>query len=125
MTGIPAMRIRLKRVYDEPHRDDGHRVLVDRMWPRGLSKEKAAVDTWMKEIAPSAGLRKWFGHRSERWEDFRTAYLKELEAHRETLNRLAKQARAGTITLVFAAKNEEHNNAVVIRERLRRLVKKE
>lgn len=118
------MSIRIKRVYDEPSEDDGYRVLVDRVWPRGMSKERANVDEWLKDIAPSTDLRKWFGHRDDRWEGFRTSYLRELEEHQETLERLAVLARKGTVTLVFAAKNEEHNNAVVIRERLRRMTNK-
>lgn len=116
------MTICIKRVYEAPSPDDGHRVLVDRVWPRGMSKERAAVDEWLKDIAPSTGLRKWFGHRDERWEEFRAAYLEELDDHRETLEYLAGLARQGTVTLVFGAKNEAHNNAVVIRERLRTLM---
>jgi len=118
------MTIKLKRVYDPPHEDDGHRVLVDRVWPRSMSKERAMVDEWLKDIAPSTGLRRWFGHRDERWEEFRIAYLEELEAHRGILERLAELARKGTVTLVYGAKNEEHNNAVVIQERLQRMTKK-
>lgn len=118
------MSVRIKRVYEEPGPEDGHRILVDRVWPRGMTRERAAVDEWFKDIAPSTELRKWFGHRSERWEEFRAAYLEELEAHRETLDRLADLARKGAVTLVFAAKNEVHNNAVVIRERLDRTAKK-
>lgn len=117
------MTLRIKRVYDGRSRDDGHRVLVDRIWPRGMSRERAAVDEWLKDIGPSNALRKWFGHRDDRWEEFRAAYLEELDDHREALERLANLARKGTVTLVFAAKNEEHNNAVVIRERLRRMMK--
>jgi len=117
------MTIRIKRAYEEPSPDDGYRVLVDRVWPRGVSKERAAVDEWLKDIAPSTSLRKWFGHREDRWEKFRASYLEELEEHREALERLALLARKGTVTLLFAAKNEEHNNAVVIRERLRGMTK--
>lgn len=110
------MNIRIKRVYDEPHKDDGRRVLVDRLWPRGLTREQAGLDDWMKDIAPSDGLRKWFGHRSDRWEAFRSRYLEELEQHRGELAKLGDLCRRGTVTLVFAARDEEQNNAVVIKE---------
>lgn len=110
--------IRIKRVYDAPHKDDGRRVLVDRLWPRGLSKDKAEVDEWMKDIAPSNELRKWFAHRSDRWEEFRRRYLEELGEHPAELTRLGQMGRQGTVTLLFAAKNTEQNNAVVIRELL-------
>jgi len=118
------MTIRIKRVYEEPSQGDGYRVLVDRVWPRGMSKERAAVDEWLKDIAPSTELRKWFGHRHDRWDEFRSAYFEELDNHQEALDHLARHARQGTVTLVFGAKNEEHNNAVVIQERLRRMTKK-
>lgn len=114
------MSIKLKRVYDKPEKADGRRILVDRIWPRGMSKEQAALDDWMKDIAPSNELRKWFGHRSERWEEFRKAYLEELEQHRERLAALEELAGKETVTLLFAAKNESQNNAVVLREWLRR-----
>ena len=118
------MRIRIKRVYETPETSDGTRILVDRLWPRGLSKERAALDDWMKDIAPSDELRKWFAHDSGKWSEFRAAYLEELKAHHDTLERLAKLARRGTVTLLFAARNEKHNNAAVIRERLQRMTKK-
>lgn len=114
------MNIKLKRVYDKPREDDGRRILVDRIWPRGLSKEQAALDDWMKDIAPSSTLRKWFGHQRERWEAFREAYLEELQEHRERLAELGNLAERETVTLLFAAKNETRNNAVVIREWLYR-----
>lgn len=110
--------VRIKRVYDEPHEDDGRRVLVDRLWPRGLSKDKAGVDDWMKDIAPSNELRQWFGHRSDRWEEFRRRYLEELDRNAEQLATLQEWSKRGRVTLLFAAKNTEQNNAVVIRERL-------
>jgi uncharacterized protein YeaO (DUF488 family) len=112
--------IRLKRVYDEPGMDDGRRILVDRIWPRGVSKQRAAFDDWMRDIAPSSGLRKWFGHRSDRWDEFREAYIKELDQHPERVAVLRELARKETVTLLFAAKNETHNNAVVLREYLTR-----
>jgi len=114
------MNIRIKRVYDEPQRDDGKRILVDRLWPRGLSKDKARVDDWMKGIAPSTELRKWFGHRSDRWEEFRRRYLEELDRNTEELAELRELCRNETVTLLFAARDTERNNAVVIRERITR-----
>lgn len=114
------MTVRIKRMYAPPHPDDGYRVLVDRLWPRGVSKRQARLDDWMKDIAPSDGLRKWFGHRRDRWEEFRRAYLEELEACPEQLAALQAMAQKGDVTLLFAAKDETHNNAVVIREWLSR-----
>jgi uncharacterized protein YeaO (DUF488 family) len=108
--------IAIKRVYDAPEETDGFRVLVDRVWPRGVSKEKAAVDLWMKEIGPSTGLRKWFGHDPERWDEFRARYREELTAKRDLLDQLRARAANGPLTLVYSAKDEEHNQAVVIRE---------
>lgn len=112
--------IRTKRVYDEPAEADGYRVLVDRIWPRGVSKEKAAVDQWMKEIAPSTGLRKWFGHEPERWPEFRNRYRAELENHGELVDELRRHAARKALTLVYAARDEEHNQAVVLKELLER-----
>lgn len=114
------MTIKLKRIHDETHADDGRRILVDRIWPRGISKQRAALDDWMKDIAPSTELRKWFGHRSDRWEEFRQAYLEELDQQGEQLAELARLANEETVTLLFAAKDESRNNAVVIREWLTR-----
>ncbi len=110
--------IRIKRIYDPPAAEDGRRVLVDRLWPRGVAKEKARIDEWLKEIAPSDVLRKWFGHDPARWEEFRRRYRGELESQGELLERLRAEAKRGTVTLLFAAKDEEHNNAVVIQELL-------
>jgi len=112
--------VRIKRVYDPAAPEDGKRILVDRLWPRGLDKERAAVDEWVKEIAPSSELRKWFGHDPERWPAFRDRYRDELKEKRETLDRLRRESRQETVTLLFAAKDEEHNNAVVLRELLSR-----
>ena len=114
------MDIRLKRVYEPPAAEDGLRVLVDRLWPRGLSREQARVDRWLKEVAPSTGLRKWFGHDPARWTEFRRRYSSELKEHREVLRDLLGEA-PGTVTLLFAAHDEEHNNAVILRSYLRRL----
>jgi uncharacterized protein YeaO (DUF488 family) len=116
------MRIRIKRAYEEPSRSDGLRVLVDRLWPRGLKKEDAAIDQWRKELAPSDGLRRWFGHDPERWQEFRRRYLAELEDHEDELVELAGEARNARVTLVFGARDAERNNAVVLRERLEELM---
>jgi uncharacterized protein YeaO (DUF488 family) len=113
---IPPGRLRLKRVYEPAANEDGVRVLVDRLWPRGLRKEVAKVDHWMKETAPSAALRQWFGHDAERWEEFRRRYAQELRLHEPDLERIRELARGGTVTLLFGARDEEHNDAVVLRE---------
>ncbi|MEN6585312.1 MAG: DUF488 domain-containing protein [Sulfuricella sp.] len=110
------MNIRIKRVYEQPDKHDGRRVLVDRLWPRGLTKEKASVDLWLKDIAPSAELRKWFGHDPGRWDEFKKRYLAELKGNREQLLLLKQELDKGIVTLVYGAKDEEHNQAVVIRE---------
>lgn len=113
--------VKIKRVYEEPEPGDGVRLLVDRLWPRGLSKEKARVERWLKEIAPSDDLRRWFGHDPEKWQEFRARYLAELEEQRPLLKEVAHQARKETVTLVYAAHDEEHNNAVVLKELLEKL----
>ncbi len=114
--GIKAANIKLKRAYEKPSPADGTRILVDRLWPRGVSKEKASLDGWMKEIAPSTELRKWFAHDPKRWEEFRRRYGEELRGHPERLEELRSLARKGTLTLVYAAHDEAHNDAVVLRE---------
>jgi uncharacterized protein YeaO (DUF488 family) len=113
--------IRLKRAYDPAEEDDGTRILVDRLWPRGLSKDKAAIDRWAKEIAPSSELRRWFGHDPARWEEFQSRYREELRAPeaQEELATLRGMARKSRVTLLYAAKAEEMNNAVVLRDYLR------
>lgn len=108
--------IKIKRVYDPPDPGDGRRVLVDRLWPRGLSKDAARLDEWLKEIAPTDGLRKWFGHDPDRWEEFRKRYREELDLQGGLLEPLRTEARQGTVTLLFAAKDAGHNNAVVLKE---------
>ena len=113
---IPAANIKLKRAYDAASREDGKRILVDRLWPRGISKEKAALDQWMKEIAPSTELRTWFGHDPKRWEEFRRRYADELRKHSDLVAELRSLARAGTVTLVYAAHDEAHNDAIVLRD---------
>jgi uncharacterized protein YeaO (DUF488 family) len=115
---IPAGRIHLKRVYEPANSEDGVRILVDRLWPRGLSKEKASVDHWMKDIAPSAELREWFGHDPDRWQEFRRRYSEELLTHAELLDHIRDLAGKQTVTLVFGAHDEEHNDAIVLRDAL-------
>jgi uncharacterized protein YeaO (DUF488 family) len=106
--------IRIRRVYDPPEPSDGARVLVDRIWPRGLSKERAAVDLWLKEIAPSSELRKWFGHDPARWSDFQRRYRTELARNTACVEELRSLIREGPVTLLFAAHDEAHNNAVAL-----------
>ncbi|RMG68610.1 MAG: DUF488 domain-containing protein [Calditrichaeota bacterium] len=108
--------IRIKRVYEPPAPNDGFRVLVDRLWPRGVKKETAAIDLWAREAAPSAELRRWFAHRTERWVEFQERYRRELQASPEHWLFLLEQARRGPITLLFAARDPDHNNAVVLRD---------
>ena len=116
--GNIADHIKLKRAYEPPASADGTRVLIDRLWPRGVKKEKAAIDEWMKEIAPSTDLRKWFGHDPERWTEFRRRYRSEIKTHPGELRRLRELARKGKLTLVYAAHDEAHNDAVVLRDLL-------
>ncbi len=108
--------IHTKRIYDLPSKDDGKRILVDRLWPRGLSREAAEIDEWIKEIAPSDELRKWFGHEPARWQEFRNKYKDELRAKRELITKLKLESKKGTVTLLYAAKDIEHNNAIVLKE---------
>lgn len=110
--------IKLKRVYEESAPEDGERILVDRLWPRGLSKERAAVDLWLKEAAPSTELRKWFGHDPARWAEFQTRYRKELREKKDALELLKEKSKDHTITLVYAARDEEHNEALVLKKLL-------
>ena len=114
------MEIRLKRAYEKPTRGDGFRVLVDRLWPRGVSKQKAKLDEWEKELAPTTELREWFGHEPSRFAEFRRRYIDELRHARPQLAELRRRARTGTLTLVYAAHDSEHNDAVVLAEVLRR-----
>jgi uncharacterized protein YeaO (DUF488 family) len=107
--------IKLKRVYEEPSSEDGFRVLVDRLWPRGLSKERAAVDLWLKEAAPSPELRKWFDHDLARWPQFQERYRAELRDKKDALRMLKQKSKEGTVTLVYAARDEEHNGAVALK----------
>ena len=110
--------IRVKRVYDDREENDGLRILVDRMWPRGLSKERASVDLWLKDLAPSDGLRRWFGHNPKRWSEFKKRYHRELGKHSEVLGAFKERADKDTITLLYAAKDISFNNAVALLEYL-------
>jgi len=112
---VSASNVRLKRAYDPPEKADGTRILVDRLWPRGVSKAEARLDEWIKEVAPSTELRKWFGHDPERWAEFRRRYRAELAGHSEIVTHLRRLAREGTLTLIYGAKDEAHNEAVVLR----------
>lgn len=110
--------VRIKRVYDDPHPDDGSRVLVDRLWPRGVSKEDARLDDWLRSVAPSDDLRAWFDHDPEKWPAFKRRYRAELDEKNEAVEDLLAYARSGPLTLVYAAADRDHNNAVVLRDYL-------
>jgi uncharacterized protein YeaO (DUF488 family) len=112
--------VKTKRIYDPASPDDGKRILIDRLWPRGIKKDEAKIDEWMKDIAPSTGLRKWFSHDPLRWPEFKKQYKKELETRQELIKKLKAEAKRGTITLLFAAKDTEHVNAVVLKEVIER-----
>jgi len=114
------MDVRLKRAYEPASAEDGYRVLVDRLWPRGVSKVQAKLDEWDQELAPSRQLREWFGHEPDRFPEFRRRYIDELRANRARLRELRRRARTGTLTLVYSAHDSEHNDAVVLAEVLRR-----
>lgn len=109
----------IKRIYEPFDKKDGYRILVDRLWPRNMSKDKARVDLWLKDIAPSTDLSKWFGHDPDKWREFRRRYLKELEEKRALLEQIEAKAQEGSVTLVYGAKDEVHNNAEVIMEYLK------
>jgi uncharacterized protein YeaO (DUF488 family) len=111
-----ALSVSLKRAYETPGPDDGLRVLVDRLWPRGVSRAAAGIDVWLKEVAPSDALRTWFGHDPARWDEFRRRYREELDASPAAVAELRERAALGPITLVYSARDEAHNNAVVLRE---------
>jgi uncharacterized protein YeaO (DUF488 family) len=113
-----TMDIQLKRAYEPPEKADGARMLVERLWPRGLTKAKAAIDEWLKEIAPSQGLRKWYSHDPEKWPEFRRRYLAELKKNAGEVERLRARVKGGTVTFVYAAKDEQRNSAVVLKEHL-------
>jgi len=114
--------MRIKRVYDLPAKEDGIRILVDRLWSRGISKEKAKIDLWLREIAPSDDLRKWFSHDPKKWEEFKSKYEKELRGKQELLHKIKQiEKEKGIVTLLFSAKDEEHNNAVALTTILRKV----
>ncbi|HJU47957.1 MAG TPA: DUF488 family protein [Gaiellaceae bacterium] len=117
---LRLMDVRLKRAYEPPETTDGYRVLIDRLWPRGIKRQAAHLDEWAAELAPSTELRRWFSHDPARFEEFRRRYTAELAAREQELDELRRRARAGTLTLVYAARDPEHNDAVVLAEVLRR-----
>jgi len=109
--------MKIKRVYEKPDKDDGLRILVDRLWPRGLSKEKAGIGLWLKDIAPSTGLRKWFGHDPDKWDEFKKRYWEELKKNKEASSLLSEKLKQGEVTLVYGSRDKEHNEALVLKER--------
>lgn len=113
------MKLRVKRIYEAPDPTDGYRVLVDRIWPRGVSRERAALDAWMREIAPSTSLRRWFGHDASRWREFKRRYAAELEERQDLVAEVAAIARDRRVTLLFSARDTEHNQAVALAEYLK------
>lgn len=108
-------RLQLKRAYEKPAKEDGSRILVERLWPRGLTKAKAAIDLWMKDIAPSPQLRKWFGHDPARWDEFQARYWKELKEQPEAVEQLRNMAARQRVTLIYAARDEQHNAALALK----------
>lgn len=108
------MQVRIKRVYEESSSDDGTRILVDRLWPRGLTKEKAKIDIWLKDLSPSQELREWFNHDPAKWPEFQRRYQRELDGNKAAVDELRTQLQKGPATLVFGAKDEQHNNAVAL-----------
>ncbi|MEW5996985.1 MAG: DUF488 domain-containing protein [Candidatus Micrarchaeota archaeon] len=110
-----GMAIKLKRAYEKPSKDDGFRILVERLWPRGLTKERAAIDLWLKEIAPSPELREWFGHDPAKWKEFLRRYHAELGKKEDAMKTLKQKIKEGSVTFVYAAKDEEHNSAVALK----------
>jgi uncharacterized protein YeaO (DUF488 family) len=118
---MPVPKLKLKRAYDAPAKSDGCRVLVDRVWPRGLSKGELRLDDWLKDLAPSTPLRTWFGHDPAKWGAFKDRYFRELDKKPEAVERLVARRRDGTVTLVFGAKDIHHNNAVALKEYVERV----
>ena len=116
--GTKSPNVRLKRAYEQPSSEDGTRVLVDRLWPRGVRKTSASIDFWVKDVAPSTELRKWFGHDPIRWDEFQRRYQAELARHPDALEELRALAKGGRLTLVYAARDELHNEAIVLRDLL-------
>jgi uncharacterized protein YeaO (DUF488 family) len=112
--------VKIKRIYDPVSSDDGKRILIDRLWPRGVKKEEAKIDEWLRDVAPSNDLRKWFSHDPSKYQEFKKRYVKELEKKSELLERIKKEAKKETVTLLFSAKDTEHNNATALKEILSR-----
>lgn len=112
--------IRIKRIYEDPSKEDGHRILIDRIWPRGVSKKDAKLDDWVKDIAPTSELRKWFGHDPKKFDEFAKKYRKELDDKPEELDEIRKKSKDQTVTLLYGAKDTEHNQAVVLLSVLKR-----
>jgi len=110
------MPISLKRAYEKPSPNDGKRILVERLWPRGLKKDEAKIDQWLREVSPSTELRKWFGHDSAKWTEFKERYREELDKKHDIISKLAKECREKKVTFVFAAKEQQYNNAVALKE---------
>ncbi|MDD2676193.1 MAG: DUF488 domain-containing protein [Methylacidiphilaceae bacterium] len=122
---LSPLGIRIRRVYDPPGANEGYRILVDRVWPRGISKEKLPMEAWKKELAPSSELRKWFGHDPSRWEEFSRRYRRELTSHADGLRECLRAAGSQPLTLLYGARDKEHNQAVVLQEVLEELAKSE
>jgi uncharacterized protein YeaO (DUF488 family) len=117
--------IKIERIYDNPKgNNDSFRILVDRLWPRGLSKDKVKVDLWQKDIAPSNSLRKWFGHDEEKWDEFKDRYFDELDKKRGSIDNILSKAKGGSVTLLYSAKEEEFNNAVALKQYLEQKIRK-
>ena len=116
--------VRLKRAYEPPEKGDGYRVLIDRLWPRGLKKEELRLQAWLKDLAPSDGLRRWFGHDPAKWDEFRRRYARELKAHPEAWEPILKASRRGRVTLLYSSHDTEHNNAVALKEYLERKLRR-
>ena len=110
------MQLKIKRVYEDLSQEDGKRILVDRLWPRGVTKEKAGIDLWLKGVAPSTELRKWFGHDPSKWKEFRKRYRQELKNNKEQVSILYEALKNGAVTLVYAARDQQHNEALVLKE---------
>jgi uncharacterized protein YeaO (DUF488 family) len=119
MVRVGTLAVQIKRAYDPPAPGDGGRVLVDRVWPRGVTKDAIKIDAWLRDLGPSSEIRKWFGHDPARWEEFRRRYLRELQGKKPLLRELVRHARRGKLTLVYGARDTLHNQAVVIKEFLR------
>ncbi len=115
--------MKIKRVYDAPSRGDGKRILIDRLWPRGLKKDEARVEEWMKEIAPSTELRQWFGHDPDKWGEFKKQFFKELRGRQDLTDSIINAAREGTVTLLYGSKEERYNNAVALKEYIDSMMK--